>query len=85
MGPGSLIKNIPSGSQQWKAPVKAWIRDLRFAKFGDKEPQVPDEHKPVPTKNEPRPLVEPEATSDDESSEAFPFASFTENDDDVPF
>jgi len=26
--PRSLIKNIPSKSQQWKAPVKYWIRDL---------------------------------------------------------
>ncbi|MFD2617746.1 hypothetical protein [Terrilactibacillus laevilacticus] len=31
----SLIKNIPTPNQQWKAPVKVWIRDLyeeRFAK-----------------------------------------------------
>jgi hypothetical protein len=28
MSPRSLIKNIPSKSQQWKAPVKYWIRDL---------------------------------------------------------
>ena len=28
MKPRSLIKNIPSKSQQWKAPVKYWIRDL---------------------------------------------------------
>ena len=28
MNPRSLIKNIPSKSQQWKAPVKYWIRDL---------------------------------------------------------
>ncbi len=26
--PRSLIKNIPSPKQQWKAPVKDWIRDL---------------------------------------------------------
>ncbi len=26
--PRTLIKNIPSKSQQWKAPVKLWIRDL---------------------------------------------------------
>ena len=26
--PRSLIKNIPSKSQQWKAPVKYWICDL---------------------------------------------------------
>ena len=28
MNPRSLIKNIPSKSQQWKAPVKYWVREL---------------------------------------------------------
>lgn len=28
MTPKSLLKNIPSPTQQWKAPVKVWIRDL---------------------------------------------------------
>ena len=28
MNPRKLIKNIPSKSQQWKAPVKYWIREL---------------------------------------------------------
>lgn len=28
LNPRKLIKNIPSKSQQWKAPVKYWIRDL---------------------------------------------------------
>lgn len=28
MDPRSLIKNRPSPSQQWKAPVHVWIRDL---------------------------------------------------------
>lgn len=34
MAPKSLIKNIPSPSQQWKAPVKAWIGSLYEKKFG---------------------------------------------------
>lgn len=34
MTPNSLLKNIPSTSQQWKAPVKIWIRDLYEKKFG---------------------------------------------------
>jgi hypothetical protein len=34
MTPKSLLKNIPSPSQQWKAPVKEWIRDLYESKFG---------------------------------------------------
>ena len=28
MSPRSLLKNVPSPSQQWKAPVKEWIREL---------------------------------------------------------
>ncbi|TYS48625.1 hypothetical protein [Bacillus infantis] len=34
MTPKGLIKNIPSKSQQWKMPVKDWIRDLYSEKFG---------------------------------------------------
>lgn len=34
MKPKSLMKNIPSANQQWKAPVKIWIRDLYENKFG---------------------------------------------------
>lgn len=34
MTPKSLLKNIPSPTQQWKAPVKDWIRDLYESKFG---------------------------------------------------
>ncbi|PEL14308.1 hypothetical protein [Bacillus sp. AFS017336] len=33
MTPKSLIKNIPTPNQQWKAPVKVWIRDLYEKKF----------------------------------------------------
>ncbi len=34
MTPKSLLKNIPSPAQQWKMPVKDWIRDLYESKFG---------------------------------------------------
>jgi hypothetical protein len=37
MTPKSLLKNIPNKSQQWKAPVRDWVRDLydkRFRKHG---------------------------------------------------
>lgn len=34
MTPKSLLKNIPASHQQWKAPVKVWIRDLYEEKFG---------------------------------------------------
>jgi len=36
MSPHSLIKNIPSRSQQWKAPVKEWVRDLYQKRHGEK-------------------------------------------------
>ncbi|MHC4538184.1 MAG: hypothetical protein ACYTEK_17110 [Planctomycetota bacterium] len=28
LNPRSLIKNIPSKNQQWKLPVKDWIREM---------------------------------------------------------
>jgi hypothetical protein len=28
IGPRSLIKNIPAPTQQWKASVEDWVRDL---------------------------------------------------------
>ncbi|MHB8077543.1 hypothetical protein [Desulfosporosinus fructosivorans] len=28
LNPRSLIKNIPSPSQQWKVPVSTWIREM---------------------------------------------------------
>lgn len=34
MKPRSLIKNIPSRSQRWKAPVREWIRELYAKRFG---------------------------------------------------
>jgi hypothetical protein len=34
MSPKSLIRNIPSPQQQWKAPVKDWVREIYEEKFG---------------------------------------------------
>ncbi len=28
LNPKSLIKNIPNKSQQWKAPVDVWLREI---------------------------------------------------------
>lgn len=28
LNPKSLIKNIPNKNEQWKAPVKVWIREM---------------------------------------------------------
>jgi len=32
--PRSLIKNIPDPRERWKAPVRVWVRDLYFKRFG---------------------------------------------------
>ena len=34
LNPKSLIKNIPNKNEQWKAPVKIWIRDMYEDRFG---------------------------------------------------
>jgi hypothetical protein len=36
--PKSLIKNIPSRAEQWKAPVNEWVRSLYEQKIGSKKP-----------------------------------------------
>jgi hypothetical protein len=36
--PKSLIKNIPSRSQPWKAPVNEWVRSLYEKKIGSRRP-----------------------------------------------
>lgn len=32
LNPRSLIKNIPSRTQKWKAPVNVWIREMTILK-----------------------------------------------------
>lgn len=49
MSPKSLIKNIPSRDQRWKAPVREWVRDLYEKKFGDRPLRTPPSAKPAPT------------------------------------
>ncbi|MEZ6128620.1 MAG: hypothetical protein R3C59_08045 [Planctomycetaceae bacterium] len=89
MGPKSLIKNIRNKSQPWKMPVKVWIRDLYFEKFGDREPQVPDVHEPatpMPLTSKPRRVVKPEQPCADEGSNTFPVSLFGEtSDEEIPF
>ncbi|HKX63598.1 MAG TPA: hypothetical protein VJS65_17200, partial [Verrucomicrobiae bacterium] len=41
LSPRALMKNRPSPSQQWKAPVKQWIRHLHAKRFGQKNPPTP--------------------------------------------
>jgi hypothetical protein len=35
LNPRSLIKNIPSTTQRWKAPVEEWVRHLHRRRFSD--------------------------------------------------
>lgn len=35
MSPRSLMKNVPSKSQRWKAPVHVWVRELYAARRGE--------------------------------------------------
>jgi len=51
MKPKSLIKNIPSSNQQWKAPVKVWIRDLYEKKFGRILTVKPDANEKIKRKD----------------------------------
>lgn len=34
ISPISLIKNVPSPQQPWKAPIKVWIHNLYEERFG---------------------------------------------------
>ena len=49
----TLIKNIPSTSDQWKAPVNEWVRSLYQQKIGSRKPKaappaVPPDSAPQP-------------------------------------
>lgn len=40
LSPRSLIKNIPSPKEQWKAPVEDWVRGIYEKRFGDRSPRT---------------------------------------------
>ena len=51
LNPRKLIKNIPSKSQQWKAPVKYWIRELyekQQRRIAARKASKPDKPSPAP-------------------------------------
>jgi len=52
--PKSLIKNVPSPSQPWKAPVKEWVRSLYAEKIASKRPAsgASEASAPPPTRAE---------------------------------
>jgi hypothetical protein len=55
MSPRGLMKNIPSPTQRWKAPVKVWIRDLYEKKFGRKSQSPPASVPPAASRSNPLP------------------------------
>lgn len=78
MNPRSLIKNIPGKSQQWKAPVKYWIRDLyekQQTKIAARRASKLD--KPSATM--------PESASRSSSEPSPADADFLSDDDPIPF
>lgn len=78
MNPRSLIKNIPSTSQQWKAPVKYWIRDLyekQQTKIAARRASKLNESSPTMPESASRPSSEPIPAD----------ADFLSGDDPIPF
>jgi hypothetical protein len=38
LNPSSLIRNIPSPKQPWKAPVEEWVREMHRRRHGSTPP-----------------------------------------------
>lgn len=56
LSPKALMKNQPGPSQQWKLPVKLWIRELHEKRFGTRAKAV---NRPVQPAR-PAPPAEPD-------------------------
>ncbi len=61
MTPKSLMKNVPSSTQPWKAPVKVWIRDL----YEQRQPQCHSGPSSQPAASE---TLQPQIDEDTRSS-----------------
>ncbi|WP_138419611.1 hypothetical protein [Aquibacillus sediminis] len=73
MNPKSLIKNIPTRDQKWKAPVKVWIRDLYEKKFGQVLTVSPTPSKRPKKKKKPQTETVDKETLDFDDWEDLPF------------
>ena len=84
MQPKSLLKNIPSSSQKWKAPVRDWARSLHAEKFGRRGSPAAgsSEYGSDPVVSRPRSQQRPQP-----AASAAPPDDFGQGitDDDVPF
>jgi len=67
MNPRKLIKNRPSPSQRWKAPVGEWVRELYRKRHGDPPARRPLPVSPPPPREEPEPFEFEENPYDDGS------------------
>lgn len=56
LNPKSLIKNIPAKNEQWKTPVKIWIRDMYAERFGRTRPMTAGKRKWSKTSEEELPF-----------------------------
>ena len=84
--PKALVKNIPSPSQKWKAPVRVWVRDLYDKKFGSRvkagsppKPRNPEYSWPASPEIPELVLIEATGRGDDNPFE-FDFAPLSEED-----
>ncbi|HUT90728.1 MAG TPA: hypothetical protein VMY37_14590 [Thermoguttaceae bacterium] len=81
ISPRSLIKNIPSPSQPWKAPVRYWIRELYEKKKQQKKaaekklrpPQEPPADTETKHVHEPPPDTGDDFASDGTAPSDIPF------------
>jgi hypothetical protein len=55
LSPRSLIKNIPSPKQQWKAPVEDWMRDIYEKRYGARARRGPKSEGSAPPQAEGEP------------------------------
>jgi hypothetical protein len=73
-GPDALLRAIPSSKQKWKLPVKYWIHELHFKRFGKVLGEKPMD------------LTRTELPAgNDNSPEPWEFGAPWESGDDVPF
>ena len=69
MSPRTLMKNNPSPSQQWKAPVRVWIRELYAKSFPNSAAQPKRAAPPKKTAAIPNCPEPPECALEDNSDD----------------
>jgi len=70
-GPDALIRAIPSPKQGWKLPVKDWVHELHFKRFGKKPPDPMPADPPAVGERSPEPWESGAPWDGDEAPSAF--------------